>query len=79
MKSFLEWDLKVLAPIVNWFDKARGYAQNIEANIDERNLSAIYQFATRALPLMFVTHPKQEGKCQKKDLWSQLINNMYLC
>jgi len=53
MEPFLEWDLGVLPPVVNCFDRARDGAQNEEFNVDAKKLSAIYQFA-KAKPLMFV-------------------------
>jgi len=58
MEPFLEWDLKVMLLAVNWFGRARAYAENDESTIDTRKLSAIYHFA-RALPMMFVPPPNK--------------------
>jgi len=55
----VQWDLKALPFAVNWFDKARGYAQNEdESNINSRKLTAVYQFA-RAMPMLFVPPPSK--------------------
>jgi len=69
MEPFLEWDLKVLPLVVNWFDKARAFSQNDgeETNVDARKLSAIYQFA-RAVPLMFVPSSKNASRPTKRNM-----------
>jgi len=67
MEPFFEWDLKVLPLAFGFFDRARGFPLNNEANIDARMLSSIYQFA-RAMPMQFlpVTHITRNKRMLKE-------------
>ena len=71
MEGECERDLKALPYVVAWFDRAGEAVANDEGgdsyNIDERKLSALYQFAL-AMPLLFVPthHVKGVGTTQKK-------------
>ena len=68
MEPFFEWnmegegehDLKALPYIISWFERAgeavAGDEEGESYKIDERKLSAMYQFA-RAMPLMFMPAP----------------------
>jgi len=60
MEPFFEWDMKMLTVVIGWFDRARGFAINNEAN----NLYAIYQFI-RAFPDVVET-VHQRAKATRK-------------
>ena len=73
MESLFEWnmegegerDLKALPYVVAWFERASEAVAGDEGgeesyNIDERKLTAIYQFA-KAMPLMFVLFHMTKG------------------
>ena len=69
-----ERDLKALPYVVAWFDRAREAVADDEGgeesyNIDERKLSAIYQFA-QSMPLLFVpaSHIKGENNKRKRGI-----------
>ena len=71
-----ERDLKALPFVIAWFDRAReavagepGRGHHLMYGIDERKLSAIYQFA-RAMPLLFVptSHIKGESNKRKRGI-----------
>ncbi|MDB4430429.1 hypothetical protein N9140_00565, partial [bacterium] len=77
MEPLFEWnmegegehDLKALPYVVAWFDRAQEAVASDEGgdsyNINERKLSAIYQFA-KAMPLMFVPVPHDKGGDHKR-------------
>ena len=78
MEPLFEWnmegegerDLKALPYVVAWFNRAEEAVEGDEEggsyNIDERKLTAIYQFA-RAMPLLFVPAPHdKEGDNKRK-------------
>ena len=61
-----EWNLKALPVIIDWFERAeKAVAGEVEENynIEQKKLSAIYQFA-RTMPSLFVppSHVKQDKK-----------------
>ena len=77
MEPFFEWnmegegerDLKALPYIIEWFERAQGAVAWFErAKVDERKLSAMYQFA-KAMPLLFVpaSHIKRGNNKRKRD------------
>ena len=81
MEPFFEWNtegegernLKALPFVVAWFERAREAVADGEEwgsyNIDERKLSAVYQFA-HAMPLLFVPalhHTKGENNKRKRE------------
>ena len=76
MEPLFEWnmegegerDLKALPFVVAWFDRAGEAVAGEEGgsyNIDERKLSAMYQFA-KAMPLMFVPASHNKGGNNKR-------------
>ena len=71
MEGECERDLKALPYVVAWFDRAGEAVASDEGedsySINERKLSALYQFA-KAMPLLFVpaSHIKGVGTTQKK-------------
>ena len=77
MEPFFEWNmegegernLKALPYVLAWFDRAReaiaGEDDGGSYNIDERKLSAMYQFA-KAMPLLFVPVPHDKGGNNKR-------------
>jgi len=77
MEPFFEWnmegegerDLKALPYVIAWFDRAEEVVACGEGgdsyNIDERKLSAMYQFA-KAMPLLFVPMPHDKGGEKKR-------------
>ena len=44
MKPFFEWEFKVLPTILHWLDMAAAHRVRSNANIEQRKLSAIYQY-----------------------------------
>ena len=65
MEPLFEWDmevdrnLKALPFVVSWFQKAEEAVADEEGDsyhVDQKKLSAIYQFA-KAMPLLFVPGP----------------------
>ena len=73
MSPLFEWnmegegerDLKALPYAVSWFDRAREVDYEGEYDLNERQLSAIYQFA-QAMPLMFVPASRIKGENNKR-------------
>ena len=76
MKPLFEWnmegdgerDLKALPYVISWLERAREVVANDERGsykIDERKLSAMYQFA-KAMPLLFVPVPHNKGGDSKR-------------
>ena len=75
MEPFFEWDmegernLKALPYIISWFERAHKAVAGDEGgesyNIDERKLTAIYQFA-KAMPVMFVPTSNDKGGEKKR-------------
>ena len=74
-----EQSLKSLPYVIDWFETAEEAVNaaeesqptrfpnlpKFECNIDQRKLSAIYQFA-RSMPLQFVSNTKVEKKKRKR-------------
>ena len=60
IEPFFEWDteegernLKALPYVIAWFDRAKDAGKDdVNCNIQERKLSAMFQFA-KAMPLLF--------------------------
>ena len=77
MSPLFEWnmegegerDLKALPYAISWFDRAREVDYEGEYDLNERQLSAIYQFA-QAMPLLFVptSHIKGENNKRKRGI-----------
>jgi len=44
MDLFFKWDLKMLPFIIGWFERASDIPRDFEANLEQRKLSAMYQF-----------------------------------
>ena len=77
MGQLFQWDsegeqtLKALPYLVDWFGKAEEAVAGDEENcygLDEKKLSAIFQFA-KTMPLLFVpaSHIKKDDKKRKRD------------
>ena len=78
MGPLFQWDsegeqtLKALPYVVDWFGKAEeavaGDEENCSYRLDERKLSAIFQFA-KTMPLLFVpaSHIKKDDKKRKRN------------
>ena len=78
MKPLFEWDadgeqtLKALPFVIDWFGRAEeavaGDQDREDYHIENRKLSAIYQFAM-AMPLLIVpaSNIKEESKKRKRD------------
>jgi len=71
MHPFFEWDLKVLPVAVKWFDNAISTA-NSTSTIQQRKLSAIYQFI-RGNPLLYIKgcSKRELSELQHKDMMVQ--------
>ena len=75
MEQLFQWDadgeqtLKALPHVMSWFDRAKVVVANdgVEYDIEERKLSAIFQFA-KAMPLLFVppSHINVDTKKRKR-------------
>ena len=77
MEPMFEWDaegdqtLKALPYVVDWFDRAGVAVTDVRGernNVEERKLSAMFQFAL-TMPLLFVpaSHIKVDSKKRKRD------------
>ena len=76
MEPLFEWnmegegerDLKALPFVVAWFDKAGEMGTAYSYHVDQKKLSAIFQFA-QAMPLFFVpaSHIKRGDNKRKRD------------
>jgi len=53
MDSFFECGLKLLPFVIDWFERAKDFPRDFEANIEQRKLSAMFQFV-RECPLLCV-------------------------
>ena len=59
MKPFFEWEFKVLPLVISWLERASSYDLRyarldlLDANIEGRKLSSIYQFV-RDMPVLYV-------------------------
>ena len=83
MQPLFEWDFKVLPCMIKWFEKAaerpsyldKFRLPDLEAMVQQRKLSAIYQFI-RGMPLEFIEarsmHELKEFAARKKRLNSEL-------
>lgn len=53
LRPLFEWEFKFLPMAISWFQLASSYELDFETNIEQRELSSIYQFI-RGMPLLYV-------------------------